>query len=41
LDHLMVLDALRDAGTEATVICESTSPVEDSQIIQRHLSQII
>jgi len=41
LDHLMVLDALRDAGTEATVICESTSPVEDSQIIQRHLSQMI
>lgn len=41
LDHLMVLDALRDSGTEATVICESTSPMEDSQIIQRRLGQAL
>lgn len=41
LDHLMVLDALRDSGVEATVICESTSPMEDAQIIQRHVSQSI
>jgi len=41
LDHLMVLDALRDSGIEATVICESTSPLEDAQIIGRHLGQTI
>lgn len=41
LDHLMVLDALRDSGIEATVICESTSPMEDAQIINRHLGQTI
>lgn len=41
LDHLMVLDALRDSGIEATVICESTSPLEDAQIIRRHLGQTI
>lgn len=41
LDHLMVLDALRDSGREATVICESTSPMEDSQIIRRRLVRSI
>lgn len=41
LDHRMVLDALRDSGREATVICESTSPMEDAQIIHRHLGQVI
>jgi deoxyribonuclease-4 len=41
LDHLMVLDALRDSGIEATVICESTSPLEDAQIIGRYLGQTI
>ena len=41
LDHRMVLDALRDSGTEATVICESTSPMEDAQIIRRYLGQDI
>ncbi len=41
LDHLMVLDALRETGLEATVICESTSPMEDAQIIRRRLSQVI
>jgi deoxyribonuclease-4 len=41
LDHQMVLDALRNSGTEATVICESTSPMEDAQIIQRYLGQSI
>ncbi len=39
LDHKMVLDVLRDSGMEATVICESTSPMEDAQIIQRYVSQ--
>ncbi|MHC1679748.1 MAG: TIM barrel protein [Methanomassiliicoccales archaeon] len=39
LDHEMVLDALRDSGMEATVICESTSPMEDSQIMRRYLGQ--
>jgi len=39
LDHLMVLDALRESGMEATVICESTSPMEDAHIMLRHLSQ--
>jgi len=41
LDHRMVLDALRGSGTEATVICESTSPMEDAQIMRRHLGQVI
>ena len=41
LDHRMVLNALERSGMEATVICESTSPMEDAQIIQRHLSQTI
>jgi deoxyribonuclease-4 len=41
LDHEMVLDALHDSGIEATVICESTSPMEDAQIIQRYLGQSI
>lgn len=41
LDHRMVLDALRDSGLEATVICESTSPLEDAQVMLRHLSQTI
>ncbi len=41
LDHQMVLDALRGSGTEATVICESTSPMEDAQIMRRHLGQVI
>lgn len=41
LDHQMVLDALRSSGMEATVICESTSPMEDAQIIRRHLGQPI
>ncbi len=41
LDHMMVLDALRESGTEATVICESTSPMEDAQVMLRHLSQTI
>jgi len=41
LDHRMVLDVLKESGTEATVICESTSPMEDAQIIQRYLSQSI
>ncbi|NLX47016.1 MAG: TIM barrel protein [Euryarchaeota archaeon] len=39
LDHLMVLDALADSGLEATVICESTSPLEDAQIMERYLDQ--
>ena len=39
LDHKMVLDALRDSGIEATVICESTSPMEDAQIIRGYLGQ--
>jgi deoxyribonuclease-4 len=39
LDHRMVLDSLKDSGREATVICESTSPMEDAQIIQRYVSQ--
>ncbi|MHC1710404.1 MAG: TIM barrel protein [Methanomassiliicoccales archaeon] len=41
LDHEMVLDALCDSGMEATVICESTSPMEDAQIIRRYLGQSI
>lgn len=39
LDHRLVLDALLETGMEATVICESTSPMEDAQIIRRHLGQ--
>ncbi len=39
LDHRMVLDVLRESGREATVICESTSPMEDAQIIRGYLGQ--
>jgi len=39
LDHRMVLDALRSSGAQATVICESTSPLEDAQIIRRYLDE--
>ncbi|OPX57604.1 MAG: endonuclease IV [Methanomassiliicoccales archaeon PtaB.Bin134] len=38
LDHLMVLDALVDRGMEATVICESTAPMEDSRRMLEHLT---
>jgi len=41
LDHRMVLDALRSAGVEATVICESTSPLEDARGIAGYLAQVI
>ncbi len=41
LDHLMVLDALRESGIDGAVICESTSPMEDAQVMLRHLSQTI
>jgi deoxyribonuclease-4 len=41
LDHVMVLSALVESGREATVICESTSPMEDALAIRRVLDQAI
>ena len=40
LDHRMVLDALTNSGLTATVICESTSPLEDAKLIRRHLDGV-
>jgi len=37
LDFRMVLSALQGRGLEATVICESTAPMEDAQLMRRFL----
>ncbi|MCX6651647.1 MAG: TIM barrel protein [Methanomassiliicoccales archaeon] len=37
LDHRMVLSALQGRGRETTVICESTAPLEDAQLMQGFL----
>ncbi|TFG56732.1 MAG: hypothetical protein E4H30_03110 [Methanomassiliicoccus sp.] len=37
LDHRMVLRSLWNSGLEATVICESTSPQEDAQLMRAFL----
>lgn len=39
LDHVMVLSALMESGREATVICESTAPLEDALVMRRFLDQ--
>jgi deoxyribonuclease IV len=37
LEFRMVLSALQRNGVEATVICESTAPLEDAQVMRRFL----
>jgi len=37
LDHQMVLSSLLKDGRQATVICESTAPMEDAVLIRRYL----